>query len=264
MFRVKLLICFVLIASIAFTVPAGAITYGVPDEGGHPNVGALILEIDDERSSVCSGTLIDRDVFLTAAHCTTTIESLTGSNRVLVTFDDELDFENGTFHEGSMHTSPDYNFFIGRNDPVDIAVVLLDSEVEDITPAKLPDPGLLNELNVNNGLKGQTFRNVGYGANEPVPGPGGIAHESSGVRMVSHSTFKSLQKAWLHLSQNPATSDSGTCFGDSGGPQFLGDTDVIVSITVTGDAICRATNRTYRIDTEIALSFIAEFVDIDE
>jgi secreted trypsin-like serine protease len=263
MLRVKLIVTFALIASLAFTIPAGAITYGVPDEGGHPHVGALVMEVDGERFLMCSGTLIAPDVFLTVAHCTTFVAAVTGNDRALVTFDDVFDPE-GTFYSGTMFTSPDFNFFRGTNDPVDIAVVVFDEPVPIDTPVELPTLGLLNQLNVKNGLKGQTFRNVGYGVHEPVPGPGGIAHDWTATRMVSHSTFRNLQKAWLHLSQNPATSDGGTCFGDSGGPQFLGDTNIIVSITVTGDAICRATNKTYRLDTEVALSFIGQFVDLDE
>jgi hypothetical protein len=84
----------------------------------------------------------------------------------------------------------------------------------------------------------------------------------NGIREVSWSEFRNLQNAWLHLSQNNAASDSGTCFGDSGGPQFLGDTDVIVSITVTGDAMCLATNKTYRLDTEPSREFLGQFVDL--
>ena len=63
---------------------------------------------------------------------------------------------------------------------------------------------------------------------------------------------------------NPSTGNGGTCYGDSGGPHFLGagpsETTTIVSVTVTGDRFCRATDKTYRIDTASALSFLSEFV----
>lgn len=65
---------------------------------------------------------------------------------------------------------------------------------------------------------------------------------------------------------NPSTGNGGTCYGDSGGPHFLGagssETTTIVSITVTGDRFCRATDKTYRLDTASALSFLSEFVSI--
>lgn len=49
----------------------------------------------------------------------------------------------------------------------------------------------------------------------------------------------------------------GTCYGDSGGPNLLGGTDVVAAITITGDAVCRATNVTYRLDTVSARTFPA-------
>ena len=42
------------------------------------------------------------------------------------------------------------------------------------------------------------------------------------LRWVAVSEFRALNGAWLRLSQNDATGDGGTCFGDSGGPNFLG------------------------------------------
>ena len=54
----------------------------------------------------------------------------------------------------------------------------------------------------------------------------------------------------------------GTCYGDSGGPHFLGNSNMVVSLTVTGDAWCRATDVTYRLDTDSARSFLAPFVEL--
>jgi hypothetical protein len=52
-----------------------------------------------------------------------------------------------------------------------------------------------------------------------------------------------------------------TCYGDSGGPHFLGGmtSNLIVSLTVTGDAMCRATDKTYRLDTPSAQEFLSRF-----
>ena len=50
--------------------PAAAIVDGQPDNGAHPNVGVMIVEIDGALYTVCSGTLIAPKVFLTAGHCT--------------------------------------------------------------------------------------------------------------------------------------------------------------------------------------------------
>ena len=61
---------------------------------------------------------------------------------------------------------------------------------------------------------------------------------------------------------NVATGNGGTCYGDSGGPHFVGDT--VVSITVTGDSMCKATDKTYRVDTPWAQEFLSQFVTIPE
>jgi hypothetical protein len=61
---------------------------------------------------------------------------------------------------------------------------------------------------------------------------------------------------------NPSTGSGGTCYGDSGGPHFLRDTSTIVSTTITGDAQCRATDTTYRLDTRSARNFLDDFVTL--
>jgi hypothetical protein len=47
------------------------------------------------------------------------------------------------------------------------------------------------------------------------------------------------------------------CYGDSGGPNFLGSSDTIAATTFTGDAVCRSTNVVDRLDTASARSFLA-------
>jgi hypothetical protein len=39
-------------------------------------------------------------------------------------------------------------------------------------------------------------------------------------------------------------------------------TDVVAAITITGDAICRATNVVYRLDTESARAFLGQYVTL--
>jgi hypothetical protein len=80
--------------------------------------------------------------------------------------------------------------------------------------------------------------------------------------MVATGTLNSVNPAWLRISMNPATGNGGTCYGDSGGPNFLGTTDIVAAITITGDAICRSTNVDYRLDTESARAFLAGYVSL--
>jgi secreted trypsin-like serine protease len=78
--------------------------------------------------------------------------------------------------------------------------------------------------------------------------------------------FLSLTKSWMTLSMNLATGNGGTCYGDSGGPHFIHidgqETTIVASLTVTGDAPCKATDKTYRVDTEAAQEFLSQFVEL--
>jgi V8-like Glu-specific endopeptidase len=240
---------------------ASAITYGQPDGNKHPYVGALVGADEQGEFVFCSGTLIAPDVFLTAAHCTAAIEQF-GLEFRGVTFDSVFDPDTSVVYPGTPYTHPE---FPGpSSDAKDIAVVVLDEEVTGIQPALLPSAGLLDQLANDGTLKGQNFTAVGYGATERThqPGSGAPVFGEDGTRMYSVSTFAALNKGFLRLSQNPSTGDAGTCYGDSGGPNFLGDSQVIASITISGDAPCRATNVTYRLDTPTAREFLGQFVTL--
>ena len=65
--------------------------------------------------------------------------------------------------------------------------------------------------------------------------PGGHDFLFDDVRMVASGTLRSTTPYWLRISQNPSTGDGGGCYGDSGGPIFLGDTTTLAAITITGD-----------------------------
>ena len=83
-------------------------------------------------------------------------------------------------------------------------------------------------------------------------------------RRYAFSSFSSLNQAFLKLSQNSATGDGGTCFGDSGGPNFVtvGAKLVLVATTVKGDEACRSTNVDYRLDTRAARTFLGQYVSL--
>jgi hypothetical protein len=111
-------------------------------------------------------------------------------------------------------------------------------------------------------LKRHQFVTVGYGRlrDDKTKGPHAIG--GAGERYFAEQTFQALKPYWLQLSMNPSTSNGGTCYGDSGGPHFLGESDMVVSITVIGDAWCRATDVTYRLDTDSARAYLNQFVEL--
>jgi hypothetical protein len=246
---------------------ASAITYGQPDGNRHPNVGAVVAA--DEESGelfLCgSGTLIAPDVFLTAAHCMFGFEQFFRG----VTFDNVYDPGTSVVYPGTLHIHPDFAFPGHNSDPKDLAVVVLDDPVAGIQPASLPSAGLLDQLANDGDLQGQRFTVVGYGVTELThePGSGAPDFGESGTRRYAVSSFSALTPALLRLSQNPSTGDSGACFVDSGGPNFLGagpsETNIIASIgALRGDQQCRAMNATYRLDTPSARAFLGQFVTL--
>jgi secreted trypsin-like serine protease len=253
--------------TLALTVGAArAITFGQPDGTRHPNVGALLADYDPDSPGpdiVCSGTLIAPRVFLTAAHCTAFLES-EEITQVWVTFAPTYDEDATTtagLLAGTYVTHPEFGSG-GASDTHDIAVVLLAQAPAGITPAQLPTAGLLDQLKTSHQLGSQTFTAVGYGTVREDKTGGPHAFFFDGIRRYALQSALNLEKAWLLLSMNPSTGSGGTCYGDSGGPHFLGgvESNLIVSITITGDAMCRATDKTYRLDTAAARDFLDDFV----
>lgn len=252
-----------------------AISYGFVDStNAFGNTGAFIVKAPSGAIfPICSGTLIAPDVFLTASHCTIFFEQdlAPAGYTAFVSFDNPIPFADLTSKSTKLVTvtgvvtNPLYNQ--AQSDSQDIAVLLVDAkQTRGITPAVLPEAGLLDRLAAQNGLKNTVYTAVGYGLQNRVTGGGTPFFEDRNPvpRMYAFSSFYSLNGGYIRLSMNPATGDGGTCFGDSGGPNFLtvNGTRTLVAITITGDAVCRATNVDYRLDTASARAFLAPYVTL--
>lgn len=228
---------------VASTAPAMAITYGKPTGNEYGNVGSMVLKIDGEFYQACTGTLIKHGVLLTAAHCTTGIPS---DWEVYVTFDPDL--KNATMIPvtGAPLRHPRY----GKNmaNLYDVGAWRFDPAASSGIPLATVAPvGYLSQMS-NRQLKNARFTAVGYGTVRVTrkTGPQGILDNT--VRRYGTQNLLSLQKAWATLNMNQATGSAGTCYGDSGGPHF--HDGKIVSLTVTGDTVCKATDKTYRVDRQ--------------
>ena len=263
-----LLFAAIALALLLMPFRVNAITYGFVDQNNtYSNVGAFIVKSPTgEIFPICSGTLIAPNVFLTASHCTQFFtESLAPQGyTAYVSFDKSIPFGDLTSTKTKLLavqyvvTNPNYNQ--SQGDSGDIGVLILQSNVKGITPATLPSCGLLDQLVAQNGLKNAVFTNAGYGLQNRVVGGGVPFFQDVNPipRMFSFSSFNSLNGGYLRLSQNPSTGNGGTCFGDSGGPNFLNlnGQQILVAITITGDSVCRSTNVVYRLDTPSAQGFL--------
>jgi hypothetical protein len=265
------LVLSLLIGALLLVSPrASAITYGFVDSNNtFRNSGAFLVKspTTGQIFPICSGTMITANVFLTAGHCTLFFtQDLAPEGFVaFVSLDQSIPFGSLTSSRTELlsvaHVVTNPNFNVAQSDSGDIGVLILERNARGVTPATLPACGLLDQLVAQNGLKTATFTNVGYGLQNRVVGGGVPFFQDLNPipRMFSFSSFNSLNGGYLRLSQNNSTGNGGTCFGDSGGPNFmtLNGQQLIVSITITGDSVCRSTNVAYRLDTVSAQGFLA-------
>jgi hypothetical protein len=245
-----------LMIAAALTASVGAITYGTPDGNAHPNVGLLIARIGGNYFALCSGTLVAPDVFLTAGHCTAAIDDAQADT--FVTFTTAPPYSLASFLPGTSHTHPDFG--AGFPDTADIGVVVFDTPVLTITPARIPGEGYLEYLSTQRGLNDVYFTHVGYGTQSIRP-----TLVSELVRYQGVSSLVNLVNTFtdgfnLQTTANPGRGRSGICFGDSGGPAFFEDTDIVAGIhSFVRNPNCTGVAFSYRADSATSLNFLAGF-----
>jgi len=269
----SLVIVSVVALSFIIVAPAKAITWGWPDEGTHPNVGAMVVRWSDsgELQQVCSGTLIHPYLFLTAGHCTDYLEYVIDSGQIT---DIYVNFDRDALNEDTLRdveffhviTHPDYSTWAPLTH--DVGVLILKEAVEDITPAILPREGFLDDLRaageLRKGKEEADFTVVGYGGILDWPPPE-MRYENE--RRYAFSEYQALLKSWLRMSQNQATGDGGTGYGDSGGPTFWTEpdgTEILVAVTSWGDGPCVSAEFNHRVDTSDTLDFIIPMMILAE
>jgi hypothetical protein len=251
----------VLMGSVA---PAHAITDGELDGDGHPFVGLMVAQ-DAAGNPLwrCSGTLLSATVFLTAGHCTESPAA-----HVEIWFDTDVEAGipgNGYPFSGDVggtpYTHPDYdpNAFSVR----DVGVVVLDEPFASPNGVygQLPRLNQLDALKTKRGLQDVTFRAVGYGLQKINP----VFVEAERVRYVAYPKLNQINVPGftgdysLLLSNNHST--GGTCFGDSGGPNFLGSSNVVAGVTSFGiNGNCAGTGGVFRMDRSWSLNWVRTFL----
>jgi hypothetical protein len=148
----------------------------------------------------------------------------------------------------------------------DVGVVILAAPgVELAEYGTLPTADQLDTLKTRRGLQDVTFTSVGYGLQMSFPDAASWKEHNVKVRMVVHPKLNQINVPGfvgdysLLLSNNANT--GGTCFGDSGGPNFLGTSNVVGGVTSFGiNGNCAGTGGVFRMDRENVLDFVTPFL----
>src|SRR5262245_5925001 len=260
--------------------PALAVTNGTLDGNRHPAVVLLLMEVNREPAFRCTGTLLSPTVLLTAGHCTNNSpDSPFTGMRVFTESDVQAGIgktnnyplagpnavEASTWHAHPLfETGP---FFLH-----DVGVVILNSPGV-VLPAKeygvLPSVNQFDELKTRRGQQDVTFTAVGYGLQASFPDPASFKENNTRTRYFS--TPKLLQinvpgytgPFSMLLSNNEHT--GGTCFGDSGGPNFYGsgptETKIVAGVTsFDKNGNCAGTGGVFRMDRQDVIDFVKRYI----
>ena len=224
-------------ALLVSVAPAGAITDGEIDGNGHPGVVLLLMEIGGQPAFRCSATLLSPTVVLTAGHCTNDFPGPPYTGMRVFT---ESDVQSGigitnnypfagpnSVEAVSWAAHPLYEtapFFVH-----DVGVVILQgtrrrAAAESIRCSSCREPARLVQ---HAARPAEHHLHLG-GLRAPgeFPDAASWKGQAARVRMVAHPKLDQINTGFvgdfsLLLSNNHAT--GGTCFGDSGGPNFLGN-----------------------------------------
>jgi len=256
---------------LIFTIPAAAITDGELDGEDHPYVVLLRMDTEFGPSYRCSATLLSPTVVLTAGHCTSNFGYIEEEgDYVAMRIFTESDVENGDnsyptcdggncIEAKAWYPHPDYTkepWYMN-----DVGVVILQKPFKLDEYGTLPEADLLDDLVAEYNKPEIIFTAVGYGLQQINP----VFVVAEKIRMVSYPKLIQINVPGyvgdysLLLSNNHST--GGTCFGDSGGPNFLGNTNIVAGVTSFGkNGNCAGTGGVFRMDRQNVLDFVGQFL----
>lgn len=270
-----------------------SVIYGPPLEGAEladliDAIGADPDTYDPRFSNPvgrCSGTLMRDDLFLTAGHCVTVGPNLEDGSPnegvvAAIWLHSDVDAVLGETGYPFDPTLSDPNVVAGtpRAHPqyidaafylYDLGVVELEESVVRDTYGALPPQGVIDTLASRRGRQDPTITAVGYGLQAATanPLPKQIERKEQADRVRYQAELRLVNTkgtagipAGTSFTTSGGTSTGGTCFGDSGGPNFVGDSNVVAGVTSFGlNLNCGGIGGVYRVDTADDLAWLATF-----
>jgi len=239
------------------------ITHGALDGNDHPAVVLIVMDVAGQPAFRCSGTLIAPKVVLTAGHCAGEPGEFSG---VRIFTESDVQDGNNTYpfaggpnsvEATAWHAHPLFTenaFFLH-----DVGVVLLSKAVK-LSAGQYGRLPTRDELDALKPSSSTLFTAVGYGLQRINP----AFIEAEKIRMFAEPHLIQINTGFtgdfsLMLSNNAST--GGTCFGDSGGPNYLDSGNGIAGVTSFGlNGTCGGTGGVFRLDRKNVLDFVGQYL----
>ncbi|WP_426321155.1 trypsin-like serine protease [Microbacterium sp. E-13] len=260
-------------ATALVAAPAGAITGpNVVEDFEHKYVG-LVAFYDDEGEFLhrCTGTLLSPEVFLTAGHCVAADEegNVAASARIWFEQDAGADYDpatgtpasSGYPETGGVTSTMLYNYgftdLATIPDTHDVGLIVLEPGAVEAVYPEIDTYGELAGVG-DADLLGTGVDAVvtvsGYGVTR-TNGKNGQNTLSFRERLMGQTFIINTRNTYtagynLQLASNFGGGRVGTCFGDSGGPTFAGDTTTVLAVnSFVKNYSCGGQGFPYRVDT---------------
>lgn len=215
-------------------------------------VGLMVVAEDaqgNEVSFVCTGSLIQTNVVITAAHCLTLQQGMKLS-AAFVFFGVNLDTvlseleKNDLSHVRSFTKIVRHEKYLqGTGTNNDIGLVRFDGTAPDgfqlakLAPASMARTLRKGSLVTLSGFGVSSYKND-HATGQPVGAGDGLLRQVGGIKVLNFTATG--EEITLDQSQG-----RGACHGDSGGPAYLVDTvskkTFVVGITSRGEGLCNRT-----------------------